>query len=168
MDAIVVTPCVFVKVGLFSGVSANRSLREVTNAWVFNQPITFPTDYVGNMDYMFSNAYSFNQPINFSSSSKLTSTNSMFYNAWSFNQPSDHGDRQCHHHVSNVLQCFELREYRELHFHLESDEYGQHVQLDCRLHPELGELGHLAGFLLQQFLSLLASLIALRVAMPLA
>jgi len=40
---------------------------------------------------------------------------------------SDHGDRQCHLHEFDVLECFELREHRELHFHLESDEYGQYV-----------------------------------------
>jgi len=44
------------------------------DAWVFNQPINFPTDYVTLMAQMFMNAYNFNQPINFSSSSNLGAT----------------------------------------------------------------------------------------------
>ena len=53
---------------------------------MFNQPLSFDTSNVNNMQYMFLNARAFNQPLSFDTSS-VTTMQSMFSGASAFNQP---------------------------------------------------------------------------------
>merc|ERR1711935_1225698 len=64
--------------GMFCGMLGEAS--------VFNQPLSFDTTSVMDMDGMFQEASAFNQPLSFDTSS-VTNMGSMFYYASAFNQP---------------------------------------------------------------------------------